>query len=615
MGAKLNTNRMFRAAAVVSTALGVALVAAGLAVPALGPAVGGPSLGAAANRMLTVAVPPTVATWVAFDGTEPDGRLRAGDIGGGAVTYLKFTVAGPESPEPARLELTGVDRPLPELVELTEVPDRSWQPDGLSWRTAPVLGRVVASVRPAGQTVSFDVTGVVTGPGVYAFAVTVPAHHGHAVFAGLGEPGEPALHLPPAMPTADPTGSPEPSGYPEPSPSGYYPSPSESPSPSPSESPSPSAEPSESPTAGPEPSGYPSPSAEPPESPTPSPSYAPELYLEPSPSAEPGPTVSASPEPTPPPEDPGCAAGDRLVPSCGVLWGVAPAAHTSVPRIRAIENFEASTGRRQDIYHAYHRGRQLFPTAEEVAIASEGRVLFLNWRPNAWSWAQIANGAADRFLDRLAEHINTTYSEPFFFTVHHEPENDVRAWSRSGYQASDYAAMYRHVVERLRGNGVDNLVTVMSYMAYVPWNVRPWFPELYPGDDVVDWIAWDTYAYSDPGYGYGDFGEMLNRRSSQHPNWPGFYNWATAQFPDKPFMLGEWGVWYSRRNPGHMAELYDSVARQLPLYPRMKALVYFETPADQRGRDSRPTATTAGLAAFRDLGSYPFFQVELAPAR
>jgi hypothetical protein len=310
-----------------------------------------------------------------------------------------------------------------------------------------------------------------------------------------------------------------------------------------------------------------------------------------------------------------CALGRRLVPTCGVLWGVAPAAHTGSPRAAALARFEADTGRRQDIYHAYHRGRALFPNAEERAIAAQGRLLFLNWRPSRWSWAAIAGGAADSYLDRLAKHINATFHDRFFLTIHHEPENDVRPWRGSGYRPRDYAAMYRHVVKRLRARGVDNVVTVMTYMSYVPWNARSWFEDLYPGNDVVDWIAWDAYAYSDPGYGHGDFAEMVNRRSSRYPSWPGFYTWASRQFPNKPFMLAEWAVWYSRRNPEHMARFYDSVARQMRLFPRLKAMVYFDTPGDKRARDSRPTATKAGLAAYRRLGSHGTFQVELSGVR
>lgn len=534
-----------RAAAVIITGLGCVLVAAGLGDP--------PDRHPlpASQRNPTGAelrVPASDATWVSFEPAgAPDGRLRAGDTGGGAVTYLKFEV--PVSPAPGgpgtRLRLTGAEQPLPELVELVAVPDTGWDPATLRWENAPVLGPVVQSVRPDQDgTVTFDVSGVLgpaAAPGVYAFAVTVPPDRGHAVFVGPdGDPGEPELRLPRGHDASLPPGPPV-EAYP-----GTLPFP----------------------------------------------------YL---------------PEPSPDPSR--CAVGELLVPSCGVLWGAAPAGHTGSPRAAALAEFEAETGRRQDIYHAYHRAQALFPTEEERAIAAGGRLLFLNWKPLRWSWAQIAAGhpEVDSYLDRLADHINRTYPEPFFFTVHHEPENDVRPARGSGWQAGDYAAMFRYVVERLRSRGVDNLVTVVAYMAYVPWNARPWFPELYPGDDVVDWIAWDTYAYSDPGYGYGDFAEMMNRRSSRYPDWPGFYNWATDQFPGKPFMLAEWGVWHSRRNPGHMARFYDSVARQTPLFPRMKALVYFDTPGDQRARDSRPTATGAGLAAYQRLGGYPYFQVELTP--
>lgn len=579
-----------RGAAIVAAALGGVLIVVGL-----GPAPRGTPPQATGLAGGEVRIPVREAAWVGAEAPgEPDGRLRAGDASGGAVTYLKFEVPRtvPAAPD-VRLQLTAAGPPLPDLIELVAVPDTTWDPERLSWETAPVLGQVVQSVRPAGEDrrVTFGVARVVPGPGTYAFAVTVPPDRGHATFVGAdGSAGEPVLRVPPPAPTSAPPGEGRPVTPVPPSPSAPTATPSSPPS-----SPPPSV------------------------SPSPSPSSSPSSPLPPSPSSSTSPSPGPSgPPPDPPSSPPPCVPGERLVPSCGALWGVAPAGHSGAPRHASLAGFEADTGRRQAVYHAYHRGQALFPTEEEVAIAAEGRVLFLNWKPQRWSWAQIARGrpVVDSYLDRLAAHIRAAYPEPFFFTIHHEPENDVRPWPGSGWEAADYAAMYRYVVQRLRDRGVDNLVTVMAFMAYVPWNVQPWFPDLYPGDDVVDWIAWDAYAYSDPGYGHGDFAEMLNRRSSRHPEWPGFYSWATGRFPDKPFMLAEWGVWHSPRNPGHMARFYDSAARQAPLFPRVKALVYFDTAADQRSRDSRPTATEAGLAAYRRLGAHPHFQARVdCPAR
>ena len=266
--------------------------------------------------------------------------------------------------------------------------------------------------------------------------------------------------------------------------------------------------------------------------------------------------------------------------------------------------------------HTYHRGAQLFPTQAEIDLARDPtgrRLLFLNWKPTAATWAAIPAGdpATNRFLDRLAAHITTAFADPFFFTIHHEPENDVIARPGSGYTAADYSAMFRYVVTRLRRHGVENMVTVMSYMAYPPGTTQPWFEQLYPGDDIVDWIAWDTYAHSDPSssYGYGDFAEMAERRSNA-ARWPGFYTWASHRFPTKPLMLGEWGAYYDGRDPSHQAYVFLSTALQIASFPRLKAMVYFDTPS-LPGRITAVSATPLSLAAYRLLGKHPAFQVSV----
>ncbi|MEV4344360.1 glycosyl hydrolase [Actinoplanes sp. NPDC049596] len=317
----------------------------------------------------------------------------------------------------------------------------------------------------------------------------------------------------------------------------------------------------------------------------------------------------------------GCYTGHNLVPTCGVLWGVAPGAHTESRGASALSRFERKTGRHQAIYHAYHGGtRQLFPTEQEIEIAHQPgrkRILFLNWKPESASWAKIAKGdrRTDAFLDRLAVHIKKNFPEQFFFAVHHEGENDVREKAGSGYTARDYAAMYRHVVKRLRAKGADNIVTVLVHMAYVPHATKSWFNQMYPGDDYVDWIGFDTYAYSDPGYGHGDFAEILNRRLEGKRAWPGFYSWAVSRHPNKPLMLAEWGVWSSKRNTRYKADFYRRMGHDIRKFPRIKAMVQFETPSNQKGQDSSVDSTPAALNAYRQLGRLPIFQVAVTPRR
>ncbi|WP_203908320.1 CBM96 family carbohydrate-binding protein [Rhizocola hellebori] len=624
------------------------------------------------------------------ESTGDENYLAAGgQNGGAAITFVKFNVKLPEDRLPRRAWLwLGVKKsPLPDLVELSQVPDTRWTESTLTATNAPRLGKVVASVfpKPNAPAIAFDVTKALRGSGTVAFAVTAPtsaqlaqfvASESLSTFAGpptitfewstgpiFRDPPvtPPAFATSPLIPELPPLVSPWPDAPPavfatastsNPPPAltvpnltpptlptfEYVPPPpptidlvpptlptNEPVLPEPPALPVIPALPA--PPVVPEPSAPPLVDPSPPGAPVVEPSppvVEPSLpVVEPSlPVVEPSPSVPAPPvvvEPTQPTQPVECVAGERLVPSCGALWGVAPGAHTSQDRTQALADFEERAGKPQMIYHAYHRGRELFPTAAEVAIARDAanpRILFLNWKPTGATWGQIAAGdpATDAYLDQLAAHIKANLSEQFFFTMHHEPENDVVDRAGSGMTAKDYSSAFRHVIQRLRANGVANLVSTMCYMAYIPWNVQPWFGDLYPGDDVVDWVSWDIYAYSEPGHGFGDFAEMMNRRASNEPAWPGFYNWAARTFPDKPLMVAEWGVWYSAKNPRHHADFFDSARLQLELFPRVKAYVYFETP-NAEGRDSRVQNTTAGLRSFQQFSNHPAFAVKLPRAQ
>jgi hypothetical protein len=226
----------------------------------------------------------------------------------------------------------------------------------------------------------------------------------------------------------------------------------------------------------------------------------------------------------------------------------------------------------------------------------------LNWKPEMGrTWAQVAAGdpEVDAAIDAEAEYLKSTFPEKFFLGIHHEPEEEIRPQAGSGYTAKDYKAMYRHVALRLKDRGVTNAVFVMNYMGTPRWGSQPWFEDLYPGDDVVDWIAEDPYIFgADPEWASGGLGRALNRTQQIYPKWPGFYTWATKRHPGKPIMLAEWGV---DRKLGTMArnEVFGTMASQLATYPQVKALVYWnETEFDPVG-DTRLKAGDEEVAVLR----------------
>ena len=307
-------------------------------------------------------------------------------------------------------------------------------------------------------------------------------------------------------------------------------------------------------------------------------------------------------------ESPSCQVTAKLIPSCGAWWGIAPEVFTGTPPDQALRGAEARMRRTADIVHVYHRGGDLFPSRKEIALARDPkapRLLLINWKPSFdHTWAQVAAGAIDQRIDRLADHLRQTFPERFFLTLHHEPENDVKNTPHSGMTATDYAAMYRHIVLRLRERGVKNAVMVMTYMGAPNWAAEPWFEQLYPGDDVVDWVAMDPYADDK----VRDFSGLINKVRDENRSWPGFYRWMQQRFPGKPIMVAEWGVF----DRSEKRDFYLSTRRQIKRYPQIKAMVYFDSPHAPRG-DTRFDADPGASRAFNELARDPHFNRTAVP--
>jgi beta-mannanase len=326
--------------------------------------------------------------------------------------------------------------------------------------------------------------------------------------------------------------------------------------------------------------------------------------------------VPATP-PAPPAKPAECTTGALLVPSCGVLWGAAAGGFTDAPRDTALKDWETLTGRTATIFHAYHKGDEKFPTKAEIAMtrdAARPRVLLLNWKIAYGStWAKVAAGEKNARIDAWAAYVKANYgTQKFFLALHHEPENDVQTAASSGMTAKDYAAMYRHVIQRLRAQGVTNVVNVLAYMGNEKWMAQSWWKDLYPGDDVVDWIGLDSYVSVEPGYyHFGAFGDLLDRKPTG--GGLGFYDWSAKFHAGKPIMVAEWGMYHRVAKVTSKAAAYRTVLPELVKRPQIKAIVYFDTAQDDEGdRNIAVNSTTDSLTAFKALAADPIFNVKIA---
>ena len=303
----------------------------------------------------------------------------------------------------------------------------------------------------------------------------------------------------------------------------------------------------------------------------------------------------------------GCSLSSMLVSSCGPWLGVAPQTFSPLKASQSLSIDEQFSDTSFSVLHQYHSNGSLFPNAESIALAQQpgaNRLLVENWKPATdMTWAQVADGRADARIDTEAAYLKSHFDYPFLLAIWHEPEDNIKPAAGSGMTVADYVAMYRHVVLRLRADGASKFRSVMNFMGYSKWYSIT--DALYPGDDVVDWIAWDPYMHDPSGAPGHDFASLVNRPKG---SFPGMYDWAVTKHPGKPLMLGEWGAFNDSSAPNGQADFFNSVTAQIGRFPQLKALDYFDMNTRWvSGPGTAPDDSPSALAAWRNLVTAPVF--------
>jgi hypothetical protein len=296
--------------------------------------------------------------------------------------------------------------------------------------------------------------------------------------------------------------------------------------------------------------------------------------------------------------DHGCRVSSTGSATCGLWWGGAlTATNSALPA--AVATQQQATGRRLDIVHTYHRWYDDFPTASERALAGTGHLLLLNWEPvdqqgGLMPWASIAAGAQDAQINDLAARLRTLPEVLVSFS--HEPE---LKWPKHGGTA-DFVAAFRHVHDLMEADGAHNVSWVWDMMGLdnPSWLAR--YPQLWPGNSYVDWVAWDPYnsAGCEPDHQWLSFAQTVGP----------LYRWLEAHgFGDKPFMLAEYGTVEKPGDPAGKADWYAGIPSALSALPNLRALVYFDIGAPPANCNWQISTSAISARAFAGLArSQPF---------
>ncbi|GAA2871782.1 hypothetical protein GCM10010472_31350 [Pseudonocardia halophobica] len=168
--------------------------------------------------------------------------------------------------------------------------------------------------------------------------------------------------------------------------------------------------------------------------------------------------------------------------------------------------FSRSAGVRPaiEVWYAAWAGEPGFDPARADAAAADGALPMLTWEP--WDPAagavqpdytpgRIAAGAHDAYIASFARQVRD-WGGTLALRLMHEADAPHYPWSVGvgGTTAADLVAAWRHVHDVFRDQGADVVwvwcvnVHSVGTAAYGP---------LYPGDDVVDWLAVDGYNGGD----------------------------------------------------------------------------------------------------------------------
>ncbi|HEV8410388.1 MAG TPA: glycosyl hydrolase [Gemmatimonadaceae bacterium] len=248
---------------------------------------------------------------------------------------------------------------------------------------------------------------------------------------------------------------------------------------------------------------------------------------------------------------------------------------------------ESSIGTTLPIIQLYSawgdRAEHRFPLDVMTAIHDLGSTPLITWEPwltefdnglhplialrdarERHGLAAVAHGDYDFYVDAWAAAAKK-FGHPLFLRFAHEMNDPYRyPWGPQNNTKEEYIAAWRHVVERFRSAGAENVVWVWSpHVAYQYWDLY------YPGDAYVDWVATGSL----------NFGPI-----AQWSQWWSFAELFGTKYPrmaafGKPVMVAEFG---SLAVGGDRAAWYRDALTDLPKkYPAVHALVFFSTSGDQ----------------------------------
>jgi len=295
-----------------------------------------------------------------------------------------------------------------------------------------------------------------------------------------------------------------------------------------------------------------------------------------------------------------------IVPKRGAYFGayVSWSPHGGTSK-SSIARFESMVKRTLGIHHRYQSWSARFPTSSEEGWDWAHRAYSMeSWSDTDYSGSlnfldAINNGSQDAVIRARAKAVRR-WRHPIFIRFLWEMNVDGNAFN--AVNSSDpgthngtrkYIEAWRHVYSIFRAEGARNAAFVWCPDYYddpqEPWNH---YTQYYPGDAYVQWVCADGY----------------NSRLSKWRSLMTINGNVYADYPQKPFMIGETSSVEDPDQPNRKAAWILQASKELRRYPRVKAWVWFHHPQGHNARyDWQVNTSESALNAYIAAGAAPYF--------
>lgn len=241
-------------------------------------------------------------------------------------------------------------------------------------------------------------------------------------------------------------------------------------------------------------------------------------------------------------------------------------------------------------------------------LLEQGLVPLITWEPwtgtfaghakdTSGNLAQVLSGDFDGYIRGWAKAVARA-RKPILLRPLHEMGNPWYSWTMPhGNSPEMIAESWRHIVRIFREEGAVNAAFVWT--PHIAADTLAW-----PGDEWVDWVGLDVFNYGTLAVNghWADFSAVVGPLL------------AATESRNKPVLLAEVGT---SSAGGDRRDWWVDAFRQLPKYPRIRAVVAFDNPACSNTTgipvDWGFTTSEGILAALSPLTGLAGFRNQTAP--